>query len=296
MQGAERWLHRNEGCEVRKGSYGFGLFATRDFHQGDVILEEHPAMLCLPTAPSTAPASLRSLDMCSEIPLDLWVPALHVVYPCDETCPRGIVSLDSLLADFSMYAPRQSVAARRFETALSSITDLSAEAKDRLLDALLMLKFTSFSLRGEWAGGRCIFVVLGKTNHSCFPNCGVLHKGSPPDDETQLDDLQRLSSKGTATQLRAITSISSGDELTWSYPGPGFAIKVASAEARREKLRNGFEFDCSCPLCEPRGMDRPSHGQLCKRAIAWGKVPPIPKGGFPLPPWRKSKAAESCAG
>merc|ERR1712039_254966 len=91
------------------------------------------------------------------------------------------------------------------------------------------------------------------------------------------------------TQLRAITKVAPGDELTWCYPGAKFPIEKPSVEARRSALRNGFEFECHCVLCDATGDNVPTYGALCRRAIGWGKPPPKPPGGFKKNPGLDAK-------
>merc|ERR1712060_944658 len=113
-------------------------------------------------------------------------------------------------------------------------------------------------------------------NHSCYPNCGIIHPGAPPDEEIPVPGFLPVVPKRRNTRLKAITNIAPGEELTVSYFGARFALECATAEARRDRLQFGFEFHCSCVLCEPGEAGPPTHGQLCKRAICWGKPPPLP--------------------
>ncbi|CAE7551455.1 Smyd1, partial [Symbiodinium pilosum] len=79
-----------------------------------------------------------------------------------------------------------------------------------------------------------------------------------------------------SARLRALCRIQPGEELTFCYYGADFAVLVQNAEDRRRRLRIGFEFECECELCEPGDRPPKSYGQLCKRALAFGKPPPLP--------------------
>ncbi|CAE7200586.1 Clcn4, partial [Symbiodinium sp. CCMP2592] len=117
-------------------------------------------------------------------------------------------------------------------------------------------------------GGRCVFGLMSKLNHACFPNCACLWPGLPPG-EVALDPMRELVAPGAkplrCARLRALCRIQPGEELTFCYFGGDFAVQVRSTEERRRRLREGFEFECRCDLCEPGDQPPKSYGQLCSR-------------------------------
>ena len=252
MAATSAWVRSNKGCRIGRSSHGWSLIATEEFGQGDVILEECPVMSGLPGFPPGLPDELKltSLEGLRE---SEWTFALHVVFPKDDPVR---IDVDFLTKDLAMFAPLDSQAAASYRNILATLLG-SSRLQEKMLLGLLMGKFSSFPC-GE---SRCLFGLLGKLNHSCYPNCVCLWPTSLL--ETPY------------AQLRAVTRIRRGEELTFSYLGNDFPLRVRSVEGRREKLFRGFEFHCSCELCEAK--EPKTYGQLCKRAIAFGKPPPLPK-------------------
>lgn len=296
LEAASPWIERNFGCKVQPGPFGLSLVATRTFWQGDVILEEHPVALGLPWAPASAPESLHTLNLQPEMSQETWAAALHFAFPSQENRPKGPADMKLLTGELAMYAPCDSMAASTYKDMLRGLAAqglLTLEQETDILQALLMKKFTSLPLAGSWAGGRCLFAVTSKINHSCFPNCAVLYQGLPfgenlqdPVAESFQHDQSTRPRCHSCAQVRAVTKIECGEELTWSYLGNGFAA-ASTTETRRAKLRAGFEFECCCPVCEPGDADPPTHGQICRRALAYGKPPPLPPQGLRGPLLRR---------
>ncbi|OLQ12031.1 hypothetical protein AK812_SmicGene4108 [Symbiodinium microadriaticum] len=71
-------------------------------------------------------------------------------------------------------------AAARFAAVLASLGLAERAEADTILTGLLLSKFASFPLHGSWEGGRCVFGLMSKLNHACFPNCVCLWPGLPP--------------------------------------------------------------------------------------------------------------------
>lgn len=283
LRAASLWVEQNAGCEVHMGERGMCLVTTRAFERGDVILREHAAALALPTPPASVSEALSSLDL-SGAPKDVdsqrWAAALHVVFPSPESRPRAPAVLSTLIGDLAVYAPRESDAAGRYRSMLAGAGSIPLETQEQLLDALLLLKFTSLPLFGAMEGGKGIFGVISKMNHACYPNCLVVAG-------KELE--------GEVAEIKAIADIAPGEELSFNYLGMSASLH-ASTEKRQRRLWNGFEFQCCCRLCEPGEEEPLTREQLCKRSCCWGKAPPFPPGGLrgPKPSERLGGAAVSC--
>jgi SET domain-containing protein len=65
-------------------------------------------------------------------------------------------------------------------------------------------------------------------NHSCSPNASVI-----------LYSPRQM-------VVRAACDMEAGEEVTITYAGPTVAAPIA---VRREYLRKGFGFTCTCPRC-----------------------------------------------
>ena len=283
LNSALPWIQSNNGCQVSKGLHGWSLVATKDFGQGDVILEERPVMLGPPMAPCKMPEELKHVELDAKDGFKMsrheWVFALHIAFPSEQSrpCSMDPQTVEFLLKDLAIFAPADSMAAASFAQALPEFADSYREI---LLQGLLLGKFASFPLHGSWEGGRCLFGLLSKLNHSCYPNCVCLWPGKLQSDksENQISNLLHCTSEKSelpCAQLRAVTHISAGEELTFSYLGNDFPVRTPSTELRRERLFRGFEFQCQCELCQ--GSQPRSYGELCRRALAYGKPPPRPK-------------------
>ncbi|CAK9022712.1 unnamed protein product [Durusdinium trenchii] len=258
LTAASPWLRSNNGCEVRKSANGWSLVATKHFGQGDVVLEECPVMRGPSTFPWNTPEelkkSLEGQDRCVRV--SEWMFASHVAFP---THSEDLwIDVDFLTNELAMFAPLDSHAADSYRAELAKIMAPS-QLSETLLRGLLMGKFSSFPY-GDGSDGRCLFGLLSKLNHSCYPNTVCLWPGPV---------------SAPSAQLRAVTRIQAGEELTFSYLGNDFPLRVRSTEKRRERLFRGFEFNCCCELCEAK--EPKTTGQLCKRALAFGKPPPFPK-------------------
>jgi len=231
------------------------------------------------------------MDLTPEVTPEQWANALHFVFPSEASRPFGACSLRHVLDTLCTFAPRESERAARLLALLRCRAPpggLAAELESDLLDALLLVFFTSLPLHGGRTGGRCLMAMLGKSNHACFPNCVVLHSGLLPDEDVReaeegsLEAALGVVAQPRNTQLRAVTSIVPGEELTWCYGGRSFAVS-RSTESRRAWLKKGFEFECCCKLCDP-GDTPPSRNLICKHILAYGKPPPFPAGGLKPPP------------
>lgn len=95
---------------------------------------------------------------------------------------------------------------------------------------------------GVYLGGATLF------NHSCVPNCEIVHA------------LPKLT-------IRTIRAVALGEALTISYIDVA-APEYANVRDRRERLEASYNFFCKCPRCEAEG------------AVA----PPEPAVSIPAPP------------
>ncbi|CAE7930853.1 unnamed protein product [Symbiodinium sp. KB8] len=116
---------------------------------------------------------------------------------------------DSSLYAASLMAALETLraAAARFAAVLASLGLAERAEADTILTGLLLSKFASFPLHGSWEGGRCVFGLMSKLNHACFPNCVCLWPGLPPG-EVAPDPMRDMVAPGRAplrcARLRAL--------------------------------------------------------------------------------------------
>uniref|UniRef100_A0A8B9DJB4 [histone H3]-lysine(4) N-trimethyltransferase n=1 Tax=Anser cygnoides TaxID=8845 RepID=A0A8B9DJB4_ANSCY len=91
--------------------------------------------------------------------------------------------------------------------------------------------FTLSDQRGLQAVGVGIFPNLCQANHDCWPNCTVIFNNGK-------------------IELRALSKISPGDELTVSY-----VDFLNVSEERRRQLKKQYYFDCTCEHCKKQIKD-----------------------------------------
>ncbi len=243
--------------EVRDASTGEkGLFATREYQIGDVILEEAAPLLRV--EPLTGSSLLKhnlktgqpkddgtgSPQTGTEIPVPESVEsALHSKFRTMVQMALTSLSLDDTTVSSltSLYTPSLDTPSEH-ET---SIVQLSHAVLDYLRTnavkgspletALRERKETIQSLMLVWAcnafaGGR-IYRTVSRINHSCNPNAIVQTKEG--DDNGQI--------------LKAATPIRAGDELSISYL-PGLFL-YADTATRQARLKADKYFHCSCSRC-----------------------------------------------
>jgi len=79
--------------------------------------------------------------------------------------------------------------------------------------------------------GRGVYPLLACANHDCAPSCV-------------------LTFRGAKAQLRAARPLDAGDEVTLAY-----VDLCASRRERRNELRSGYYFECTCARCAGGGAD-----------------------------------------
>ncbi|KAK7174060.1 hypothetical protein R3I93_003784 [Phoxinus phoxinus] len=104
--------------------------------------------------------------------------------------------------------------------------------------------FTLSDQRGLQAVGVGLFPNLCLVNHDCWPNCTViLNHGSQTALDSSFHSEKRI-------ELRALGSISEGEELTVSYVD---FLNVSKDRQRLLKLQ--YYFDCRCEHCTSGSAD-----------------------------------------
>ncbi|XP_059701394.1 histone-lysine N-methyltransferase SMYD1 isoform X1 [Haemorhous mexicanus] len=104
--------------------------------------------------------------------------------------------------------------------------------------------FTLSDQRGLQAVGVGIFPNLCQANHDCWPNCTVVfNNGNHEAVRSMFHTQMRI-------ELRALSKISPGDELTVSY-----VDFLSLSEERRTQLKKQYYFDCTCEHCKKQLKD-----------------------------------------
>ncbi|NXC46598.1 SMYD1 methyltransferase, partial [Penelope pileata] len=104
--------------------------------------------------------------------------------------------------------------------------------------------FTLSDQRGLQAVGVGIFPNLCQANHDCWPNCTVIfNNGNHEAVRSMFHTQMRI-------ELRALSKISPGDELTVSY-----VDFLNVSEERRKQLKKQYYFDCTCEHCKKKIKD-----------------------------------------
>uniref|UniRef100_A0A8C4S926 [histone H3]-lysine(4) N-trimethyltransferase n=1 Tax=Erpetoichthys calabaricus TaxID=27687 RepID=A0A8C4S926_ERPCA len=98
--------------------------------------------------------------------------------------------------------------------------------------------FTMSDQRGLEAVGVGIFPNLCLVNHDCWPNCTViLNNGNHEAVNSMFHTQMRI-------ELRAISKITEGEELTVSY-----VDFLNLSQDRKKQLKQQYYFDCTCEHC-----------------------------------------------
>ena len=93
-------------------------------------------------------------------------------------------------------------------------------------------------------GSQCLHLSLALCNHSCAPNSVWV----------------RTSSSARQLELRAVRDIGRGEEVTVSYTL--VEQRWSPRHTRQQRLRQGWEFDCCCQLCNNTGQAELLEGEL----------------------------------
>lgn len=81
--------------------------------------------------------------------------------------------------------------------------------------------------------GSGLYAQAALLNHDCLPCLA------------RCDDFDSAAMGHTQMELRAMTAVPAGEELTLSY----FPLAVPRAE-RQARCRQQYNFECACPRCQ----------------------------------------------
>ncbi|KAJ4380459.1 hypothetical protein N0V86_003814 [Didymella sp. IMI 355093] len=117
---------------------------------------------------------------------------------------------------------------RSTRDAFTSLMYIYGDARVRTQD---IVKGNTFQLSVAGTNHLAIFPETSRLNHDCAPNA------------------QYVIDPETLTHTVHVTRrVEEGDELSIAYTSP-----FESSEVRREKLRDGFHFECGCRRCRESG-------------------------------------------
>nr|XP_047904256.1 histone-lysine N-methyltransferase SMYD1 [Anser cygnoides] len=121
---------------------------------------------------------------------------------------------------------------------------LGESQSHRIFGVINCNAFTLSDQRGLQAVGVGIFPNLCQANHDCWPNCTVIfNNGNHEAVRSMFHTQMRI-------ELRALSKISPGDELTVSY-----VDFLNVSEERRRQLKKQYYFDCTCEHCKKQIKD-----------------------------------------
>lgn len=236
--------------EVRSAaSSGVGLFATRAFAVGDVILEHESPLIVLSAQDELASSSFLSFAPTGrrkqETPPSIW----ESIVPPPSIPPhqmgnfRGMVQAAVSYAQqpnsdhsklFQLYRPTSTSQDEKEVLQVSNealsyleqnskgaLKDLITNNPDKVLAVMLIWSCNAFE-------GGIIYEKHSRINHSCNPNAVI-----QTNKETQC--------------VRAAAPINVGDEITISYLG---IFLYADRPTRREQLHKHKQFVCTCERCQ----------------------------------------------
>lgn len=213
--------------EVRK-SLGLGLFATKMYKPGEVILKENP-MIQLESSskhvssiepPSSIATHFRA-TFCSMVQVGLgWIQhqdngILNLYFPTKESSSGYEKGAIKVAKDATEY-----------------IRNHKADQVNGFQDWETLEKVMLVWACNAFQGGR-IYKQISRVNHSCNPNSII-----------QAD--------GEAQRLVAATDIAEGEEITISYLG---SILYTDTVSRNERLQKTKFFECKCDRCTSTADD-----------------------------------------
>jgi SET domain len=220
--------------EVRISSVGGkGLFATKAYKKGSLLLEEEPIF-----APLSDEESKKLLDennLSAGERSKLWDTSAEF---------RGMVMTglcwierEKTLKDsekkmlLDLYHPTKESASDLERPTIEMMTEAVDHLKDRcgeetVIDWMTLEKVLLIWACNSFQGGR-VYSQISRINHDCNPNVVVQAEG----------DTQRI---------LAATDIPEGDEITISYLG---LLLYAEVSVRRGKLLATKFFHCQCARC-----------------------------------------------
>lgn len=249
--------------EVRSTSRGgLGLFATREYHVGEVILQEESPLIIL-SAPKEAAALIKmpsskkkkgkrkqEAPTTTSLYESIVPPSSIPSHQVDNF--RGMIqaavsfveqqqAIDSSLEQklLQLYQPSNNdnessplaqeiiyvadmALAHLEKNTLGPLQNLVKENRDMAKNIMLIWSANAFE------GGR-LYELHSRINHSCNPNAVIQ---TLPEKEGQC--------------IRAASPIQSGDEITISYLG---LFLYSDTSTRRQVLQKNKHFCCACPRC-----------------------------------------------
>lgn len=221
-----------DGIEVKYDEkYGHGLYATRDFKKGEIILSEQPLI-------NTLESSKRDREFANELHIDLGVfstfktffdasPEIQNVILSDFYLPPQD-QLDSVWSKIGSKSVDETI-----NTCINGVEAWKDIPKEtfRKVFMVFTLNSHSFHSSGSEVSGSAIFTFGSKLNHSCEANTFY----------------QSIDGKhGVHT---AIISISKGEQITTDYLGKD---SIHSRGIRHKILQRTKLFTCECPRCTER--------------------------------------------
>jgi hypothetical protein len=213
---------------------GLGLYATKEFKEGDVILQEDPLATL---APANDEESNKKASESIQLPSSL-AKELHGKFKgmvqAGLCCPQDPETKQALL---KLYHPTNEPSnlevpivdcAKQATNYIRNHTKNSDSFDDSEVLQNIMLVWACNSFQG----GR-IYEQISRVNHSCNPNALIV-----PDGESQ--------------KLVAAATIQKGDEITISYLG---LMLYAETQTRRDLLQQDKYFTCTCVRCTSTSSD-----------------------------------------
>lgn len=207
------------------------LCATKDCEAGALLLRETP-LACVATRPGLC-ACLSPGTKCPACPR--WTCTHCEEHPCEilaqlreleERAPADYPVDWTLLRLAAECPPLPDMCTHHVDQAshmgATILSELGVDSR-----CLLKLRYNAQVVDG----GLAIFRRASAVNHSCRPNAVV----------------------SGAIELRAHRPLRKGDEITMSYLS--FRALVAPRAARRQALKDAFNFDCRCERCEQDEVD-----------------------------------------
>jgi hypothetical protein len=251
--------------EVRiSSSGGKGLFATKAFCQGDLILEEVPVVKVAPVSDEESkslhddfvgdrkPSSAKPTSSTKITSLwDAILPPTSVPNASRGTF-RGMVQTglcwikrrksmndSDSISLFELYHPEKDSSSALEQATVLLASEAATYLKEQLGDSgedfedwATLEKIMLVWACNSFEGGR-IYPQISRINHDCNPNTII-----QADEDTQ--------------RVRAATDIAVGDEITISYLG---LLLYAETSVRKEKLQSTKYFECKCQRCSSASED-----------------------------------------
>jgi uncharacterized protein YgfB (UPF0149 family) len=204
---------------------GLGLYATKEFKEGDVILQEDP--LATLAQANDEESNKLAIQPPSSVPKELHGKFKGMVQ-AGLCCPQDPKTKHALLR---LYHPTNEPS--KLE---DPIVDCAKQATDYIReqmktsdsfdDSQVLQKVMLIWACNSFQGGR-IYEQISRVNHSCNPNALIV-------------------SDGESQKLVAATTIQKGDELDISYLG---LMLYAETQTRRDLLQQDKYFTCTCSRC-----------------------------------------------